>query len=77
MQKHFFTFRKYGKPQVDIEVVVAADISRSEARRIADEEIKALRDGHALVVHQELRRQTARMENSMVKIPDYRFLGAN
>jgi hypothetical protein len=79
MQKHFFTFRKtvQGKPQIDIEVVVAGNITRAEARRIANEEIEALREGHALTVHAALRGLIQRMEKGVTKIPDYRFLGVN
>lgn len=79
MEKHYFTFRKtvQGQPQIDIEVIVAANISRSEARRIANEEIEALREGHQYMVHQSLRDKIEHMEQRVVKIPDYRFMGAN
>lgn len=80
LTKHFFAYRewKHGRPTgIQIEVIVAQNVSRQEARRIADEEIAALREGHQTESHRDLRQSIQRAERQIERFPDYRFVGVN
>jgi len=77
MTKHFFTFRKFqnGQPtKIHIEVWVAC-ASRAEAREIAEQEMDEWREAKRL--REVLRRETERLEASVRRLPDYRFVGVN
>ena len=62
LTKHFFAYRpqRKGSAGIQIEVIVAGDISRQDARRLADEEIAALNEGHALRSSTELRERISK-----------------
>jgi hypothetical protein len=81
MEKHYFSYRKmeHGRPtDIQIEVIIARG-NKEDARRIADEEIKALTAGHSYqeTTHQRLRTKIQRIERTAVLPLRYFYQGSN
>jgi len=82
MQKHFFAYRKWqdGQPaaQIEIVVILPSGYKRDDARRLADEEIKALADGHLVNTHDQLRAAIREFEQMRGLLPvRFVFSGSN
>jgi hypothetical protein len=82
MHKHFFAYSKWqdGKPtSIQIEIIVALSVTRQEARRIADEEVRALIAGQQTVDREGLNKGMRRIERGMSRrlLTTYTFRGAN